>query len=104
MDDIIGAQDFCLKWNRPIREALCNRCIEQCEISIADPDNPIAKQLIVDLELVKANRSRNNLDEDNDITYMKTEIEDGFKERADVIIDTLGLTHLKNIDKKKDKN
>ncbi|MCL7415186.1 MAG: hypothetical protein M8349_03885 [ANME-2 cluster archaeon] len=122
---------ICQKWNKSIAEATCNICKDQCDLSIADPDNFIAKKLIVDLEKVKVNRLSLNLsdrsniestrlapepepqprpdigpeqetdDEDFDlefenIDFIKEEIEDTFKERADSIIDYLGLAHLKN--------
>jgi hypothetical protein len=102
-----AAEDFCPKWNKHVTEASCNICKDQCNLSIADPDNFIAKKLIVNLELVKANRSRYNFDEDGnnkDIIFLKTEIEEEFKQKADSIIDALGLAHLITKNKEKDKD
>ncbi|MDF1556890.1 MAG: hypothetical protein P1P80_01720 [ANME-2 cluster archaeon] len=128
---------ICQKWNKPVAEATCNICKNQCDLSIANPDNFIAKKLIVDMEKVKVNRLRLQLynksniestrlapepepkpgpdigpeqetdDEDfdlefNNIDFIKEEIEDTFKERADSIIDSLGLAHMKNNKKEKE--
>lgn len=147
---------FCPKWNKQVAEATCNICKDQCDNSVANPDNFIAKKLIVDLERVKGNRlkvhllkkpiveltkeqtlsesvpeqtavledvqkstpvhasksvpehapeqvpdPRNDQEVDdfeaelNNMDFLKTEIEETFKERADVIIESLGLAHMK---------
>lgn len=110
MADNDGAEDICLKWNKPVDEKTCNICKDQCELSIADPDNFIAKKLIVDMELVKANRIRHHQKKDNageeeppdDMDFLKDEIEETFKDRADSIIDSLGLSHMKNEEKEEE--
>ena len=130
---------FCHKWDKPVAEATCNICRDQCDNSIANPDNFIAKKLIVDLEKVKGNRLKIHLfkqpsvelsiekpapesipqpipetapepvsepetepeiddfeaELDNNMDSLKEEIEETFKDRADMIIESLGFAHLK---------
>jgi len=175
---------FCPRWNKPVAEAICNICKDQCDNSVANPDNFIAKKLILDLEKVKGNRLKIHLlkkpivelskektaseslpehtpepvaehaqesmpvhaskpgpehaqesmpvhaskpvpehaqesmpvqvpehgpetDQDDDdfeaelnnMDFLKTEIEETFKERADMIIESLGLAHMRQKDK-----
>ncbi|MCL7475180.1 MAG: hypothetical protein M8352_03955 [ANME-2 cluster archaeon] len=159
---------FCPKWNKPVAEATCNICKDQCDNSVANPDNFIAKKLILDLEKVKGNRLKIHLlkkpivelskektaseslpehtpepvaehaqesmpvhaskpapehaqesmpaqvsehgpetDQDDDdfeaelnnMDFLKTEIEETFKERADMIIESFGLAHMRPKDK-----
>ena len=141
----------CPKWNKPVAEATCNICKDQCNNSVADPDNFIAKKLIVDLEKVKGNRLKLHLlnkpiiklsdtktepeptkpaeptkptqvpeptkapepgdepdeaelleQEMNNMDFLKEEIEETFKDRADMIIDSLGLGHMKAKDDEND--
>jgi len=141
---------FCHKWDKPVAEATCNICKDQCDNSIANPDNFIAKKLIVDLEKVKGNRLKIHLfkkssvelsiekptslsipqpilepapepipepvsepetdpevddfeAELNNMDFLKKEIEETFKDRADMIIESLGLAHMKAKDEDKDK-
>jgi len=121
---------FCLKWDKPVAEATCNICKDQCDNSIANPDNFIAKKLIVDLDIVKGNRLKIHLfkkpsvelsikkpaqeptpepvsepetdpevddfeAELNNMDFLKKKIEETFKDRADMIIESLGLAHMK---------
>ncbi|MCG7848654.1 MAG: hypothetical protein MIO93_05685 [ANME-2 cluster archaeon] len=141
---------FCLKWDKPVAEATCNICKDQCDNSIANPDNFIAKKLIVDLERVKGNRLKIHLfkkpsvelsiekpvpesipqpilepapeptpepvsepeidpevddfeAELNNMDFLKKEIEETFKDRADMIIESLGLAHMRTKDKDKER-
>lgn len=136
---------FCHKWDKPVAETTCNICKDQCDNSIANPDNFIAKKLIVNLERVKGNRlkiylfkkssvelsikkpvpksipqpipeptpksipepvsepeTEPEIDEFeaelNNLDFLKEEIEETFKDRADMIIESFGLAHLKTKD------
>ncbi len=136
---------FCQKWDKPVAEATCNICKDQCDNSIANPDNFIAKKLIVDLERVKGNRLKIHLFNEpsvelsiekpapvsisqpipetvpepipepvsepetepemddfeaelDNMDHLKEEIEETFKDSADMIIESLGLAHMKTKD------
>jgi hypothetical protein len=91
---VIVAEEMCQKWNQTVIEASCNICEDQCELSIANPNNDIAKNLIVDMDQVISNRFELNIIDTSDMDHVKEDIEENFREIAVMIINDLGLTHM----------
>lgn len=98
MSNETEGMDLCPKWNKLVSETSCNICKTQCDHSVADPDNFIANKLILDPELVKHNRQRNCLEENaetENMDFLRNEIENNFRDKASILIDSLGLSHIR---------
>lgn|GEM_PF-4971309 len=88
------AEEICQKWNKTVIEESCNICEDQCDLSIANPNHSIAKNLIVDLDQVMSNRFELNIIDTSEMDHVKADIEENFKKIAVRIINDLGLTHM----------
>ncbi len=110
--ELITKEGLCPIFGAEPKEQSCNVCKQQCELSIANPDNIIAKRLIKDEEQVLKNREaiqskdikteviqkeekkEVHPKEEKELDSLFKDIRESFSSSAEKVLENLGLAHI----------